>query len=374
MLKIFVTGDNHIGKKYSDHPKKEKIISERIEALTRMVKEANREKCGLFAVTGDLFDRVNNIAKKDIKAVVSALSEFEGSVAVIPGNHDYYEKNSELWEEFKLNAQEYGSIILMTEYKPYEFDMGAVIYPAFCDKKHSDPGENRLDWIKKLSFDSGKYHIGMAHGTVEGESPGSEGKYFVMTREELYKIPVDLWLIGHTHVPFPLLSEEFSGTREKIFNAGTHVQTDVSNNAEGQCFILEIDNEKNVRAKKFISGDLRFYRIDVDVTAGNMERVLNEKLKDCGDNSVVEIILRGTASEEEYNDRAEIIANAAGRFLEFKGYSDSALSMLITKERIEKEFAENSFAAGLLTELLADPKETQLLYDLITGKNKEDRK
>ena len=42
---------------------------------------------------------------------------------------------------------------------------------------------------------------------------------------ELEDIPVDVWLIGHTHVPFPRdLTEVFTAS-DKIFNAGTHVQT-----------------------------------------------------------------------------------------------------------------------------------------------------
>lgn len=380
MLRIFVTGDNHIGKKYDSYEKKEKIIGERTEALSRMVKKANAEACGLFAVTGDLFDRVNNIAEKDIKCVVDALSEFEGTVAVLPGNHDYFADNSRLWNVFIENAQDKGNIVLLKKYEPYKLDIGdeeAVIYPAFCDKKHSEPGENRLNWINELmsgdALDKSKYHIGMAHGAVEGESLDSEGKYFVMTRRELNDIPVDAWLIGHTHVAFPKLSEEFTPMKERIFNAGTHVQSDVSNNTEGQCFILEIDAQKNIRAKKFVSGNLRFYRKDINVTDGNMERELYDALKEYEDNSVVDIRISGMVSEDEYADRASVIANSGKRFLEFK-YNDSKLFISITKESIEKEFAENSFAAALLNDLLDNPVEAKLLYELITGKNEEDRK
>lgn len=366
-MKIFVTGDNHIGRKYANHSARTEIISERIDALSRMVKTANDEGCALFAVTGDLFENVSGIARKHIKAVAEALSEFNGIAAVLPGNHDHYDESAEVWRIFAGFLEDKGNIVVMTEYKPYEFDeLNAVIYPAFCDKRHSEPGENRLGWIKNETFpDDGKYRIGIAHGAVEGESLDSEGEYFMMTRDELNDIPVDVWLIGHTHVPFPkTLTDEFTVQAERIFNAGTHVQTDVSNHTEGQCFILDIDEHKNIRAKKYVSGGIRFYGINAAVTAGNMERELAAALRDIGDNSVVELILGGAVSEEEYENRHAIIENALGRFLEYS-YSDGGLARLITEELVEKELPNTSLAAKLLIELLDDPKEAQLAYDLI---------
>ena len=119
-----------------------------------------------------------------------------------------------------------------------------------------------------------------------------------MKHSELESIPVDAWLIGHTHVPFPRnLTEDFT-TCNKIFNAGTHVQTDVSCNTEGQCFIIEIDENKNVRAKKIVSGNLRFYRKNIVVTAGEMENIINRELADIDDDSVVDIIIEGSVSSE----------------------------------------------------------------------------
>ena len=131
-----------------------------------------------------------------------------------------------------------------------------------------------------------------------------------------------------------------------------------------ECFIVEIDKNKNVRAKKTISGNLRFYRKNIAVTAGEMENILNRELADLSDNSVVDIILTGAVSAEEYEDKNKIIDNALSRFVEGT-YNDYALSKLISKELIESEFPETSFSAGLLTSLLDEPKEAQLAYELL---------
>lgn len=368
MLRIFVTGDNHIGLKYRSHEQANILISKRITAFEGMVETANQENCALFIITGDLFENTHSVSKKEIKTLLDTLSCFNGTVAVLPGNHDYYDKDVKVWQYFKDVMSTCDNIMLLTDYRPYKLsvnDEDVVLYPALCTSLHSAPGQNNLGWIKETEIENdGAYHIGIAHGAVEGETIDNEGQYFLMKRSELESIPVDAWLIGHTHVPFPRnLTEDFS-SGNKIFNAGTHVQTDVSCNTEGLCFIVEIDEDKNVRAKKTVSGNLRFYRKNVVVTAGEMENIINRELEDYADNSVVDIILTGAVSAEEYEDKNEIIDNALSRFVEVT-YNDYALNKLISKELIESEFPETSFSAGLLTSLLEEPKEAQLAYELL---------
>ena len=88
MLRIFVTGDNHIGLKYASHEKAAVLASARMEAFKGMVETANEENCALFAITGDLFENTYGVSKKEIKALLDALSCFRGIVAVLPGNHE----------------------------------------------------------------------------------------------------------------------------------------------------------------------------------------------------------------------------------------------------------------------------------------------
>lgn len=368
MLKIFMTGDNHIGLRYASHEQAAVLSSTRITAFENMVASANQENCALFVITGDLFENTYSVSKRDIKTLLDTLSQFRGTVVVLPGNHDYYDKDVKVWQYFKDVMATYDNIMLLTEYRPYALTANGedvVLYPALCTSLHSTPGQNNLGWIKETDIpNDGAYHVGIAHGAVEGETIDNEGHYFLMKYSELESIPVDAWLIGHTHVPFPRnLTEDFT-TGHKIFNAGTHVQTDVSCNTEGLCFVVEIDDNKIVKAKKIVSGQLRFYRKSISVHAGEMDHIIRRELADLADNSVVDIILTGAVSAEEYEDRNKIIAAALSRFVEGT-YNDYALSKLISKELIETEFPETSFSAGLLTSLLDEPKEAQLAYELL---------
>ncbi len=369
MLKIFLTGDNHIGLRYASHEQASVIAGKRSEAFSDMVDAANREGCALFVIAGDLFENTYSTSKRDIKSLLTVLSCFRGTVVVLPGNHDYYDTQAKVWQYFTDLMAGYDNIMLLTDYRPYELTANGdevVLYPALCTSLHSLPGQNNLGWIKNESITpDGRYHIGLAHGAIEGETIDNEGQYFLMTRAELESIPVDAWLIGHTHVPFPKhLPDELAPCRERIFNAGTHVQTDVSCNTEGQCFVIEIGDDKAVRAKRILSGNLRFFRKSLALTAGQMEDILRRALADIPDDSVVDLILSGSVFDHEYKDRDSLIGRELSRFIEGK-YNDYALSTLISEDLIVSEFPETSFSARLLLSLMDEPKEAQLTYELL---------
>ena len=366
MLRIFLTGDNHIGLRYAGHEASAELAAARIDAFAGMVNIANENGCELFVVAGDLFERLRGIAKRDVKAVVDALSRFNGTVAVLPGNHDYYSPDAKLWQDFSDCAQAADNIMLLKEYRPYRVSAGdndVVLYPALCTSMHSAPGENNLGWIKEAEIDPSVFNIGIAHGALEGETIDSEGLYFLMSRPELEAIPVDVWLIGHTHVPFPALTDSITEAG-RIFNAGTHVQTDVNCNCAGQCFIIELSDDKSVRARQVETGALRFYRKSLVLSPETMEDTLRRELSALGDNSVVDLRLSGSVTTDEYDARHELLEELLGRFIEGT-YSDAELSRLISAEIIDAEFAETSFAAGFLKDLLDEPKEAQLAYELL---------
>lgn len=370
MLRIFVTGDNHIGRRYLSYGKETREIlrEKRLSALDDMVAAADREGCELLVVTGDLFDNTYSITRQEVEAVLDKLGSFRGVAAVLPGNHDYYDETEKLWRYFHSAAETKDNILLLNRYRPYPLELDGkrvTLYPALCTSKHSAPGENNLGWLKTedIPRDRG-FRIGIAHGAVEGETIDSEGSYFLMSRAELEAIPVDVWLIGHTHVPFPRALTDRYERAGRVFNAGTHVQTDPACGSDGQCFIIQLEDDKTVRAKKFSSGNLRFCRRELALTAGELEEAVTRALEPMADDSVVELTLSGTVTTEEYQVRTAFLEKALARFLR-GSYDDHRLSELITRERIEREFPETSFAARLLTELLPDPRETQWMYELI---------
>ncbi len=375
MVKIFMTGDNHFGKKYDRYPEaKQVLIESRFEALDNMVRKADEQGCNLFAVTGDLFDNISTIKVADVKKVVEILAKFSGNVIVLPGNHDYYTGDEKVWKDFEKEvASTENNILLLKEFKTYKVDAGeeeVVIYPAFCGSKHSK--ENNLTWIKEADIrTAGVINIGIAHGAIKGVTPDMKEEYFLMTEAELNSIPVDAWLIGHTHISYPnVLSEDRETTGYKIFNAGTHEQTDLHNNTEGCGFILSIEKTGEsckVSARKYVSGIIRFYDLSLGVKPDSdtsLADAMEAAIAGIGDNAVLKLTICGSVKASEYASRNNLYRNLLSRFLTYE-IDDSELSEEITIDKIRKEFAETSFAAKLMEGLIDNPTELQMTYELL---------
>ena len=383
MIRIFETGDLHIGLTYSDknkHPEGRALADKRVEAVKGMVDTANAENCDLFVVTGDLFEKPNGVGKKRIVSVVEKLAEFRGSVLILPGNHDNYPDDyiPDVWQTFLDASEDKENIVLLNHFEPYELPIGdeeVIVYPAYCQS--STALENNLGWIKEQTITADEiYRIGVAHGAVAGYTIDTEGEYFLMTEEELKAIPMDVWLIGHTHVMFPdNLTFEYrpAGT---IFNAGTHVQTNVSNNTDGSCFIIELnknaDGNVDVRAKRYFSGNVFFKRCDLYIEPNGSGTELKDAIENAvsgvASNTSVSIKLSGTVSREEYENREEIYENALNRFFEHPHPIDQDLTESISEEYIKSEFSELTFPAKLLMQLKDDPKKAQMAYKLLKDK------
>lgn len=374
MVKCFVTGDNHIGKKYDRYPEiRDLLIESRFECLQDMIQYVERDECELFIVTGDLFENTNTVKVADVKRTAEILATFSGTVLVLPGNHDYYTGDEKVWQDFeKALAKLDHNVVLLNKYEAYTFDTvdeTVVVYPAFCQSKHSD--KNNLGWIKQAQIDPSVINIGVAHGAIQGVTPDMNGQYFIMTEQELLDIPVDAWMIGHTHIPYPnCLKETEETTGYKIFNAGTHVQTDLSNATEGNGFIISIskeDGKKKVSARKYVSGKIRFYDLKGQVKPQSdtaLFDVLSDMMKDISCNSVVRVKLSGAVKQTEYERKEEIYKELFSKYLTYE-VDDRELNEEISVEKIRAEYAQTSFAAQFLEQFIENPAELQMAYELV---------
>ena len=340
--------------------------------MQQMVRIAETEECDFFVITGDLFDRVNSINKKDIDRIVGILEEFNQTVLILPGNHDFFTGSEKLWKDFASRIADSSNIVLLNQYQVYSFECNneeVLVFPAHCDSKHSKT--NRLQWISEKVEPSDSFSIGIAHGTIRGVSPDLKEEYFPMDITELNAIPVDAWLIGHTHITFPYdLPYDKDVPGHTIFNAGTHEQLDSSNNTEGNALIITLDREsgiKRVFARKIHTGNIAFKKASCTIEPGetiSLSRLLSEVTNGLPDRTVLELEIKGTVSEEDYSDREDLYKATLGRFLWYT-VNDDELVPAITLEKIQDEYSEFSLAAQFLASLLDNPIEVQMAYDLL---------
>jgi exonuclease SbcD len=366
LLKIFHTADLHIGMKFNSYPDgvRDCLTEARFDVLDKMIKMANDRQCNLFVIAGDLFNNIN-ILKRDIHRVIKSLDEFNGEcVLIMPGNHDYDNEMIDLWDTFKKNMSD--KILYLNEERPFslgQYGLDVMVYPAPCHSKHSDI--NNIGWIKdNEGFDSRLYHIGIAHGSLEGISPDMDNSYYFMSKKELEDVSMDIWLLGHTHVSYP---ENDTVNDWRIFNPGVPEPDGLDCDHEGYAWFITIDTDKSVKAEKIATGIYRFYDEQVRINDDDgFYKTKDTVLRGNPDKKVIRLTLKGRVSRDVFNDRLKLydeLYNKTAYIL----IDDSELGIKVTKEVIDKEFTLGSFPHRFLYELADDNEALQIAYELIQG-------
>lgn len=363
-MKFLHIADVHLGRGFSDYENVSETLSEaRYKTLERLVDLAHENQCDLIAIAGDLFERVS-MNKSDVVKAIQILNGFErGPVLLLPGNHDYYAGDSNLWKYVDGSREDH--IIVLKEERVCmldDFDLDVSIYPAPCHSKHSS--ENAIGWVQHEEKSNRRHHIGIAHGSVTGVAPDFNDEHYPMTKEELNQSGVDLWLLGHIHVPWP----NQPGTRDAILYPGTPEPDKGNCPHEGTALLIDIDEGKNRTIEVLKTGQYRFTRESIELTDSEsfdtFEASLTDKENDC---TVCRLKVYGRLTPELY-DRwvQELLPKIREAYLYLK-LDDDELKKKITKEQIEDEFPEESFPEKLLSNIMQNDDEDalQIAYELI---------
>lgn len=362
-LKIMHTGDVHLGMKFNQYPQiSSDLEAARYQALDNVIIEANRRKANLLAIAGDLFDKVN-IKSIDIKKTIDILDKFAGdAVLILPGNHDYSDGLTALWDEFQKEIK--GRMLILNQEKIYmlnDFGISAAVYPAPCDSKLSSG--NKLDWIKDLSNrPAADYHLALAHGALAGFSPDLNDNYFKMTKDELLSLNMDLWLLGHSHLPYP---KNKKVQMQKIFNNGTPEPDGMDCRHPGYAWYIELNENKQVQAEQIKTGNYHFSDLEKQINSRNeLENLVTEILNSEPENKILRLKLKGELPQQVFADKDKYLAELRDNCFYVK-IDQSGLSIKIDHELITEEFAENSFPYQLLTELEDNNQALHLAYKML---------
>ncbi len=360
-LKIFLTADVHLGMKFAGYVDgvRERLVEARFSTLENLVNMANGESCGMFVVAGDLFDRIS-VARKDVHRAAEILKEFQGRIVlVLPGNHDFISTaKKNIWSAFE--GKENGNIIVLKTNEIValdKYDIDANVYPAPCHAKHSM--ENGTDWIKNVEKDEGvKYHIGVAHGSLEGFSPDFEKRYYPMSASSLMACGLDLWLCGHTHSQYP----KIPGELDRIFYPATPEPDGFDCDHEGKAWILTIGGNKKIQAKSVSTGMYRFVHEEREIGGEEELDALARHYNSNYSKTLLKLKLKGRLSKDAYRRLDHVEKEIGGRLLHLQT-DDSRVIREITREDIDSEFTQGSFPFRLLTELSGDPGDFESLQE-----------
>lgn len=387
-VKLFHTADLHIGMKFNSYPEtvKTALQQARIQVLEKMVQEANQIQADLFVVAGDLFHSISGIDRKTMTRTIEALEGFQGEgVILLPGNHDYDNELVDLWKPLAQRGQ--SKIHFVSKEQPYLIDgvnsqgseFKVSIYPAPCHSKHAE--QNNLEWIREWirteGLDPERIHIGVAHGSIAGLSPDMDRNYYPMALPELYEIPMNVWLLGHTHITYPIAAVDQMIQDQRIFNPGTPEPDGMDCKHRGVAWILEIGDHqvstalaspgnrliratsRQVGIYQFLDQEFRIKNRD-DLDA--MQAVL---LSSDPERTIARIRLSGRVEEETYRYRQEVYRKLESQLCNLM-VQDEGLGIRITPEKIRREFSEGSFPQRFLETLAGDEEALQLAYELVS--------
>jgi DNA repair protein SbcD/Mre11 len=355
--------------KYAQYPEIQAELCEaRFRALESLVARANAEHCQLLTVGGDLFDRLG-VPRADVARAARILGGFEGAVvAVLPGNHDYFEaREGSLWSHFEEAAS--GRTLLLKECRVYplaEYGLeGVELHAAPCRDKHSST--HALGWMAGQPRPDGTLRIGLAHGSLEGLSFDREGCYYPMTRKDLEAARLDLWLLGHVHAPFPAQADAAS----RVFYPGTPEPDGFDCAHEGRAWLLDLSEGGALRAEAVSCGSYRFEHARLELRALEDLRTYARRTPEAeARRTLLKLHLSGRLPSAEYAELAAAVRELEKGFLHVKPYLDG-VGVRIAPEDIEREYVRDSFGHRLLSELALreeDREALQIAHDLLSGR------
>lgn len=347
-IRIVHTADNHIGIKYLKYPEnvRKTLVSERFDALERLVKMANDKLAHFFVVAGDLFDSTQ-VKVGDIEKTVALLKGFSGeTVLIVPGNHDYCSgPDSDFWRRFRQACESVDNIQVLSTSQVREFEIdGRLVqfFPCPCPSKTgSDPTTAWVATCDQRNSDAVK--IGIAHGNVTGLGLDAADQYFTMDRAALEKSGLTTWLLGHIHVPFPPTE---SGNQSTFFMAGIHTPDSVRVRHQGSAWYLECEPHGVVAYQQLKPGRIRFIRLVLDLAnAEDIDRLLQECRAFTPAETVLDLQLSGQLGKEDQQKLRAAINTLSDQYLRLSVEQD-------LRDRIDAGMIAATYRSGSLAERL----------------------
>lgn len=350
-MTIIATADVHLGMKFSSYPsRREELAEERFRALERVVAEGNGRHADVLVVAGDLFHRVG-VAARIVERAAGILDAFSGAaVLVLPGNHDYLAPEGDrLWTAF---AEAGGDRTLVLD-RPGSFDMSSYDLPltvlaAPCDAQHGS--SHRLGWATGFARPDGHTVLGVAHGSVDGLTLDSEGHYFPMEPRLLASLPPDLWFVGHTHRHHDLRDA-------RLVVPGTPESDGFDCPGPGTAALVEIGfDDPEYAVEQVAVGRFRFVEAEAtvdDAEGTSDEAQLERRVRTAipAADALVRLSVTGMLADGAFARWNRV----RDRLLDEEGVlrvDDDGLRRVLTREDVDRRYAEGSFAHRLLLRLV----------------------
>lgn len=254
-MKLFITGDIHIGKyglgKLNPETGLNTHFEHIISCFDYLIDSAISNKCDAFVIAGDLFKTrtPDNIERSALSNRFHRLKEAEIKVWFILGNHD------------SVRGQTKSHVLGVIEELKFE---GIEIYKDFTEITVDDIRYVMVPWMWDHNYPeikkSDKYTIAFGHLPVTGAVMGSEQSYVITKNEGIntkYFKNVDITFLGHFH------KRQVLGEKKNIYYVGSIDRIDFSEKDDSKGgWIFDTDRKMSefieTKARKLIEVNTDF--------------------------------------------------------------------------------------------------------------------
>ncbi|MGI6295952.1 MAG: metallophosphoesterase family protein [Armatimonadota bacterium] len=311
-MRLFCTGDLHIGRRSSSSPddSKEHYCA---EAWLRAVDSAIEEKADVVLLSGDVINKDNQFfeAAGPLEAGLKKLAEQNIHVCTVAGNHDFYA----LPQFLKGQSGEY--IHLLGEGGRWE----DVTIERNGEKLRVFGWSFPTEWhaqnpLSDLQVDrSGIPTVGLLHCDIDS----SDTRYVpVPLRDLKNRNEICFWLTGHIHAP-----RCYNDAGTPVLNPGSLQAMDLGETGDHGPWMVDINGGLVSEPRQLKTSTVKYCRFDIDVTGWEaaklktkiISEILNrssEAKKDTGAKIVsARVNITGTTdAQNEINDIRSQLKNS----------------------------------------------------------------
>lgn len=198
-IRFIHTADLHLGSPFTGitglAPEQRKKLADTVyQAFDRLIDYAVSELPDFVLIAGDIYDGEDRAlrAQYRFQQGMGRLAQAGIPVLISHGNHDHL---GGVWSRFELpeNVHVFGDSVTS---RNFSVSGNSVTVTGFSY------GERHVKEAKITDFpiadDSADYHIGMLHGSMDGDS--SHAVYAPFRKEQLLSRNYHYWALGHIHL------------------------------------------------------------------------------------------------------------------------------------------------------------------------------
>lgn len=230
----------------------QKVRESTFGALQTIINQAISHSVDFVILAGDLFDGENRSLKAQsrLKKAMEQLNRHGISCYIIHGNHDHLKGN---WVSLSWPSNVF---FFKAEVDYYEFTKNKVsvnIYGYSYPEK--SVSENiSIQYIKTGSAD---FHIGILHGTAEGQE--GHDQYAPFSVKELIEKDFDYWALGHIH------KRQILHSHPPIIYSGNTQGRHKKELAEKGVFLVEIDEAKSSELTFLPTAEILWEELEISI-------------------------------------------------------------------------------------------------------------